>query len=78
MNNYIPKVGDLVITPGQNGAFRVLSISESGAVELRLFNLSKRILVGQPITVPRTVLQPFKEDASQAAVRVVREATEKD
>jgi hypothetical protein len=42
-----------------------------------LFNISKQKLLDQPIEdIPCDTLLPFEEDASQAATRIVKEATE--
>jgi hypothetical protein len=72
-----PKVGDIVTADGQKGAFVILSISDAGLAQLQPFNVSKQEAFGKIMThIPRSVLQPFKEDVSQAAFRIVREATE--
>ena len=71
------KVGDLVFAHGQNGVFIVRSISKDNPdAEIQLFNVSKQQAMDYRTTVPRFDLSPFKEDASQAAARIVREATE--
>jgi hypothetical protein len=76
---FVPIAGDLVISLYKRGIFKVLAISHGGqTVAIQLFNISKQQLLGQPIEdVPSDTLLPFEEDASQAAARIVREATEK-
>ena len=74
--DYTPKVGDLVVSKDHDVVFKVLSVSESGMAELQPFHIGKQEPFGQVLKVPRSRLRPFKEDASQAAARIVREATE--
>jgi hypothetical protein len=75
---FVPIAGDIVISLYKRGIFKVLAISHGGqTVAIQLFNISKQQLLGQPIEdVPCDTLLPFEEDASQAAARIVREATE--
>ena len=74
---YTPKVGDIVVADGQTGMFKVLSISDAGLAQLQPFNVSKQQLFGKVMeNIPRKALHRFTEDSSQAALRVVREATE--
>jgi hypothetical protein len=71
------KVGDLVLAHGQNGVFIVRGFSKNpDMAELQLFSVSKQQPMDFKITVPRSMISPFKEDASQSAARIVREATE--
>jgi hypothetical protein len=71
------KVGDLVLAVGQNGVFIVRSFSKHpDMAEIQLFSVSKQQPMDYKMSVPLGVLSPFKEDASQAAARIVREATE--
>jgi hypothetical protein len=75
--DYTPKVGDLVTAQGQNSiVLKVLSVSDSGTAELRPFLIGKQQLFGTVVKVPRVFLAPYKEDSSQAAARIVREATQ--
>jgi hypothetical protein len=53
-------------------------MSDSGRADLRMFVIGKQELIGTVMQVPRTHLKAFKEDASQAAARIVREATENE
>src|SRR5437879_4192295 len=57
---------------------RAFELSADGqTADIQAFSVSKQKLLGNILrVVPCTALLPFKEDASQAAVRVVREATE--
>jgi hypothetical protein len=72
-----PKAGDIVTADGQIGTFVVLSISDTGLAQLQPFNISKQEAFGKIMThVPRSVLHPFKEDVSQAAFRIVHQATD--
>jgi hypothetical protein len=75
---FVPVSGDLVISLRERGVFKVLAISHGGlTVAIQSFNISKQQLMDQPIEdVPSDTLLPFKEDASQAAIRVARETTE--
>jgi hypothetical protein len=75
---FVPVTGDLVISLHKRGIFKVLAISHGGqTAAIQSFNISKQQLLGQPIEdIPCDTLLPFEEDASQAAARIVREATE--
>jgi creatinine amidohydrolase/Fe(II)-dependent formamide hydrolase-like protein len=75
---FVPVTGDLVISLHKRGIFKVLAISHGGqTAAIQSFNSSKQQLLGQPIEdIPCDTLLPFEEDASQAAARIVREATE--
>jgi hypothetical protein len=73
-----PTAGDLVTSLHKRGIFKVLAISHGGlTAAIQLFNISKQKLLDQPIEdIPCDTLLPFEEDASQAATRIVKEATE--
>jgi hypothetical protein len=75
---FVPIAGDLVISLREHVVFKVLAISHGGqTVAIQSFNISKQQLMDQPIEdVPSDTLLPFEEDASQAAIRIAREATE--
>jgi hypothetical protein len=75
---FAPVAGDLVISRHKRGIFKVLAISHGGqTAAIQLFNISKQQLLGQPIEdLPCDTLLPFEEDASQAAARILREASE--
>jgi hypothetical protein len=72
------KVGDVVIAQGHAGVFKIYKLSEDGNdASLEGFDVSKQRLLGNVVPhVPCSDLSPFKEDASQAAARIVEEATE--
>jgi hypothetical protein len=72
-----PTVGDIVVSQDHTGTFKVLSVSNTGSTELQPFLVAKQQVFGSVMkSIPRSRLKPFKEDASQAAARIVREATE--
>jgi hypothetical protein len=75
---FFPAAGDLVISLHKRGTFKVLAIFHGGlTATIQSFNISKQQLLGQPLEdIPCDTLLPFEEDASQAAARIVREATE--
>ena len=58
----------------------LLDVSADGqTAAIQPFSLSKQMLLGSIVKgIPCSTLHHFKEDASQAAARIVREATEKD
>ena len=73
------KEGQIVHAHGHGiTTFKIMGLFEKGQLAtIQAFSLSKQTLMGVPETdVPTSTLVPFKEDASQAAVRIVREATE--
>jgi hypothetical protein len=76
---FVPVTGGLVISLHKRGIFKVLAISHGGqTAAIQSFNISKQQLLGKPIEdIPCDTLLPFEEDSSQAAARIVREATEK-
>jgi hypothetical protein len=80
MHKYSPKVGDVVTAEGMNPEHQTFQVIEApnlaGSTKIQPFSLKKQILFGNVISVPRSVLRLFKEDASQAAARIVKEATE--
>jgi hypothetical protein len=75
---FSPAAGDFVISLHKRGTFKVLAISHGGlTAAIQSFNISKQQLLGKPIEdIPCDTLLPFEEDSSQAAARIVREATE--
>jgi hypothetical protein len=71
------KNGDLVVARGHEGVFKLIDISKDGyTADVELFNVSKQQPMGYKMSAPTSTLFPFKEDASQAAARIVREATQ--
>jgi hypothetical protein len=72
-----PAVGEIVVSQDHTGIFKVLSVSAENLAELQPFHIGKQEVFGKVMThIPTSRLKPFKEDASQAAARIVREATE--
>lgn len=70
-----PTVGQLVEIVGRAGIFRVVKADESqGLADLEL--MSGTHFIERAIAF--SAIKAFKEDASQAAARIVREATERD
>jgi len=71
------KKDEIVIAQGHSGTFKVMRLSADGrTADIQSFSLSKQKLLGPVMTkIPCSTLSIFKEDASQAAARIVREAT---
>ena len=72
-------VGDLVMLPKEKGiVFQVVAVQIGGdKCVVQEFDVSRQKLVGNAqMHFSGSDLRPFKEDASQAAARIVREATE--
>jgi hypothetical protein len=75
--DYNPEIGDVVQADGMKTIFQVVEAPDSvGSTKVQPFSVSKQLRFGNVISVPRRALRLFKEDASQAAARIVREATE--
>jgi hypothetical protein len=74
------KSGQIVISDGLVGVYRVVAVSPDGqTADVEKFDVSKQKSLGDPIrSVAITKLSAYKEDASQAAARIVREATTED
>ena len=72
--------GQIVIPEGLVGVYRVVSLSPDGqTANIEKFDVSKQKSVGDPIrSVALSKLSAYKQDASQAAARIVREATTED
>ena len=76
---YTPRRGDEVLAQGQSGTFRVEEIDASErTVVLRLIGATEYPKVGIPWGGLTLVKRKGREDFSQAAARIVREATERD
>ena len=75
---FVPKNGQVVTAQGQEGTFKVLNVSGDGqTADIQPFSLSRQMLLGAVMRgIPCSTLHHFKEDPSQAAARIVREATE--
>ena len=78
VERFTPQKGQVVTAEGHAGTFKVLDISaDSQTAAIQPFRLSKQMLLGSVMKdIPCSILHHFKEDASQAAARIVREATE--
>jgi hypothetical protein len=74
------KVGQIVVPEGLVGVYRVVGVSLDGqTADIEKFDVSKQKSLGDPIrTVAMNKLTAYKEDASQTAARIVREATTED
>jgi hypothetical protein len=73
-------VGDLVRSHELDGVFQVMGIQVGSSEKcfIQEFDVSKhRLTDATQVLVSCSTLSPFKEDASQAAARIVREATER-
>jgi hypothetical protein len=73
------KVGEIVLAKGYgNTAFKITELMHEGRfAAIQGFSVSKQVLLEAPtLNVPANTLTPLKEDASQAAARIVREATD--
>jgi hypothetical protein len=72
--------GQIVVPDGLVGVYRVVSLSPDGqTADIEKFDVSKQKSLGDPIrSVALNKLSAYKEDASQTAARIVREATTED
>ena len=75
---FVPKADDLVHSNGLDGVFKVTAVRvRDKQCIIQRFDVSKHLLIDEPVAiVASSDLFPFEEDASQAAARIVREATE--
>jgi hypothetical protein len=78
IERFTPQKGQVVTAEGHSGTFKVLDVSADGqAATIQPFSLAKQLLVGSVReNISCSTLRHFKEDASQAAVRIARETTE--
>ncbi|MGA8617010.1 MAG: hypothetical protein WB660_00605 [Candidatus Sulfotelmatobacter sp.] len=78
IERFNPQKGQVVTAHGHTGTFKVLDVSaDRQTAEIQPFSLSKQMLLGAVMKgIPCSTLVHFKEDANQAAARIVREATE--
>jgi hypothetical protein len=74
------KTGQIVVPEGLVGVYRVVSLSLDGqTADIEKFDVSTQKSLGDPIrSVALSKLSAYKEDASQTAARIVREATNED
>ena len=72
------KTGDLVTVRGESGVYRVNKVSKDWmTATFQRFSVSRQQPVGDIIiTSPVAALDLYKEDTSEAAAQIVREATE--
>lgn len=72
-------IGQLVVvSDGMDRVYRVVRVSGETA-DIERFDISKQTSLGDPLrTVGVNNLTAYKEDASQAAARIVREATQEE
>ena len=68
------------MSDGLVGVYRVVAVSPGGkTADIEKFDVSRERSLGDPIrSVAIDKLTPYKEDASHAAARTVREATTED
>jgi len=78
IERFTPQKGQVVTAEGHSGTFKVLYVSADGqTAAIQPFSLSKQMLLGSVMkNIACSTLHHFKENASQAAARIVREATE--
>jgi hypothetical protein len=78
IERFTPQEGQVVTAQGHMGTFKVLDVSADGqTADIQPFSLSKQMLLGTVMKgIPSSTLLHFKEDPSQAAAGIVREATE--
>ena len=74
------KTGQIVVSDGLVGVYRVVAISlDEQTADIEKFDVSKQKSLGDPIrSVAMNKLSAYKEDASQSAARTVREAVTED
>jgi hypothetical protein len=74
------KTGQVVVSEGLVGVYRVVSLSPNGqTADVEKFDVSSQKSVGDPVrSVAIDKLTAYKEDASQSAARIVREAATED
>jgi hypothetical protein len=74
------RVGQVVISDGLVGVYRVVAIApDKQTADIEKFDVSRQRSVGDPLrSIAVDKLSAYSEDASQAAARIVREATTED
>jgi len=74
------RTGQIVVPDGLVGVYRVVSLSLDGqTADIEKFDVSRQKSLGDPVrSVAIDKLTAYKEDPSQAAARIVREATTED
>jgi hypothetical protein len=74
------KAGQVVVPQGLVGVYRVVAVSPDGqTADIEKFDVSRQKSLGDPIrSIAVNKLGPYKEDASQTAARIAREAITED
>jgi glucokinase len=74
------KVGQVVISEGLVGVYRVVAIApDEQTADIEKFDVSRQASVGDPVrSLAINKLSAYTEDASQSAARIVREAATED
>jgi hypothetical protein len=74
------KAGQIVVPDGLVGVYRVVRVSPDGqTADIEKFDVSTRKSVGDPArSIAINKLKVYKEDSSQAAARILREAITED
>jgi len=74
------KTGQIVVPEGLVGVYRVVSLSPDGQMaNIEKFDVSRQKSLGDPVrSIAIDKLTAYKEDPSQTAARIVREATTED
>jgi hypothetical protein len=74
------KAGQIVAPEGLVGVYRVVRISPDGqTADIEKYDVSTKKSVGDPTrSIAVNKLKVYKEDSSQAAARIVREAITED
>ena len=72
--------GQIVVLDGMVGVYRVVKVSPEGQMaDIEKFDISSQKSLGDPVrSVATNKLAVYKEDASEAAARIVREAITED
>jgi hypothetical protein len=74
------ETGQVVVLDGMIGVYRVVKVSPDGqTADIEKFDVSSQKSIGDPIrSVATNKVAAYKEDASEAAARIVREAITED
>ena len=75
------KPGQIVVVDGLVGVYRVVAVSRGDGqmADIEKFDVSTQKSLGDPIrSVATNKVAAYKEDASEAAARIVREAITED
>jgi hypothetical protein len=74
------KAGQIVVPDGLVGVYRVVRVSTDGQMaDIEKYDVSTKKSLGDPSrSIAANKLKIYKEDSSQAAARIVREAITED